>query len=258
MNNCLILGFGRSGTSMMGGLLDESGYYPGELSYPPRFSNPKGFFEDKKINDINERLMIAHDQAYATESVDSDKMYNPFKPRYGHHWLAYVPQHLRIELQDPSIGAEIREVLSRQTPYAYKDPRFSFTLPVWEPYLDPDTRFIIMFRNPSATVRSVLGECHAADYLSEFYIDEELACRLWVNTYQYILTNLMPGFGHRMLFVSYDTLLENRDTSKLSGFLGTDLNIGFMEMALNRSARDEDFPSGVREIYQTLLSLSGQ
>lgn len=258
MNNCLILGFGRSGTSMMGGLLEESGYYPGELSYPPRFSNPKGFYEDRKINDINERLMIAHDQAYATESIECDKKYNPFKPRYGHHWLAFVPQHLRMELQDPSIGGEICDVIGRKTPYAYKDPRFTYTLPVWEPYLDTDTRFIIMFRNPSATVRSVIGECHAADYLSEFFIDKELAFRLWVNAYQYILNNLVPAYGHRMLFVSYDILLETRDTSVLSGFLGTELNTGFMEMTLNRSAGDEEIPFGVREIYQTLLSLSGQ
>jgi hypothetical protein len=244
---------------MMGGVLEESGYYPGEFSYPPRFSNPKGFFEDKKVNDINERIMISYDQAFETEVIpENPKRYNPFKPRYGHHWLAYVPRHVKIELPDIAIGQEIVELLSRKEPYAYKDPRFNYTLPVWEPFLSRDTRFICMFRNPSATIKSVIEECKSADYLSEFYIEPALCYRLWANAYRYILENLLPVYGQRMLFVSYDALLQTRDTSALSLFLEKDLNIGFIEVSLNRSERDEEFPEEVGEVYRSLLSLSGQ
>ena len=57
MNNCLILGFGRSGTSLLGGLLHHSGYFSGNHLHPARESNPKGFYEDVVINRINEHIL---------------------------------------------------------------------------------------------------------------------------------------------------------------------------------------------------------
>jgi len=44
MKNCIILGSGRSGTSMVAGTLAKSGYFMGDNLYPARESNPKGFF----------------------------------------------------------------------------------------------------------------------------------------------------------------------------------------------------------------------
>ncbi|NIM13858.1 MAG: sulfotransferase family protein, partial [Candidatus Aminicenantes bacterium] len=55
MKNCLILGSGRSGTSMIAGILHKAGYFMGDNLYPPRSANPKGFFENWEINEINEK-----------------------------------------------------------------------------------------------------------------------------------------------------------------------------------------------------------
>ncbi|RME58681.1 sulfotransferase family protein, partial [Candidatus Parcubacteria bacterium] len=57
MRNVLILGSGRSGTSMVAGTLAKAGYFMGTQFVPPRESNPKGFFEDHEINDINEAIL---------------------------------------------------------------------------------------------------------------------------------------------------------------------------------------------------------
>jgi len=57
MKNCIILGSGRSGTSMLAGCLAKSGYFMGDNLYPAREANPKGFFEDPEINAINEMLI---------------------------------------------------------------------------------------------------------------------------------------------------------------------------------------------------------
>jgi Uncharacterized protein conserved in bacteria len=57
MRNCLILGSGRSGTSMVAGTLASAGYFIGDNLYPRLASNPKGFFEDPEINAINEDLL---------------------------------------------------------------------------------------------------------------------------------------------------------------------------------------------------------
>ena len=56
MYNCLILGSGRSGTSMAAGVLAKSGYFMGRNLIPPRPANPKGFFESEQITDVKKRL----------------------------------------------------------------------------------------------------------------------------------------------------------------------------------------------------------
>src|ERR1700726_1587163 len=57
MRNCIILGCGRSGTSLASGLLAGSGYFMGDHLYPPSEGNPKGYFEDQDVNAINEDLL---------------------------------------------------------------------------------------------------------------------------------------------------------------------------------------------------------
>ena len=57
MKNCLIMGSGRSGTSMIAGMLAKEDYFFGDNLYQARDPNPKGFFEDPEINDINETIL---------------------------------------------------------------------------------------------------------------------------------------------------------------------------------------------------------
>ncbi len=257
MNNCLILGFGRSGTSMMGGLLEMSGYYTGDNSYQPRSSNPKGFFEDARINSINERIMEPFDGLEVPSGYSrSDKTYSPFKPRRGHRWLSYLPANLIIDNIDPLIATEIQAVLNVSGAFAYKDPRFTYTLPVWTNFLGADTRFIVMFRNPALTVKSVLLECATAEYLNDFYIDEALCYQLWSNSYRYIIENHLPVLKERILFVSYEQLIEDGDIRRLSEFLNTPVSRGFIEPLLNRSKSESACPANIDELYQTLVRLS--
>ena len=49
----LILGSGRSGTSMLAGTLSAAGYYIGDCLIEANEANPKGFFEDYEVNAIN-------------------------------------------------------------------------------------------------------------------------------------------------------------------------------------------------------------
>ena len=46
--NCLILGSGRSGTSMAAGILARAGYFMGAELWPADIGNPKGYFEDPR------------------------------------------------------------------------------------------------------------------------------------------------------------------------------------------------------------------
>jgi hypothetical protein len=52
MYNLIVLGSGRSGTSMATGLFSQAGYFMGDNLYKPTVANPKGFFENEDINSI--------------------------------------------------------------------------------------------------------------------------------------------------------------------------------------------------------------
>src|SRR5215471_14327363 len=112
--NCLILGSGRSGTSMLAGSLRSAGYYMGEHLIPADAANPKGYFEDDEINDINEALL-----APLTPSRS--------RPACGWRWLAAVPVGTPIPCP-PEITERIK-AQTDQSPFCFKDPRFCYTLP---------------------------------------------------------------------------------------------------------------------------------
>ena len=181
------MGFGRSGTSLMAGILNQSGYFSGNDLYPPRKSNPHGFFENAFINGINEGILEKYDYKDLSVIAPSfPKQYSPYQPGVGQRWLTYIPADTTIDPCDEKILSYIREAI-QISGYAYKDPRFNYTLGIWNEQIKDDTLFVCMYRQPEITVGSVLLECEYADYLTEFYIDMELAYSLWFNSYTHLL-----------------------------------------------------------------------
>jgi len=257
MRNCLILGFGRSGTSLMGGLLYHSGYFLGNHLHPARETNPKGFFEDVVINRINEQILDGFDY----NKLNSDypvfnKPYSPYSPRRGHRWLTLIKPGTSIACNDDTILDQVRKAIALKQPFAYKDPRFSYTLPVWQQFLPEDTRFICMFRNPASVIRSVIKECNTVEYLKDFYIDEELAYQVWHNSYRHLLDSLTSGLREKMLFVSYEDLVEGKCQEAISAFLDVPLKSDFIEPSLNRTRPDTSYPLYIRKLHLELLDLS--
>lgn len=57
MHNCLILGCGRSGTSLTAGLLNKAGCFFGSSPIDVSEANPKGFYEDHLVNYVNEQIL---------------------------------------------------------------------------------------------------------------------------------------------------------------------------------------------------------
>ena len=170
MRNCLIMGFGRSGTSLMAGILHHSGYFLGNDLYPTRESNPFGFFENAFINGINESILKEFDYRNIFNNAPAfSKSYSPYHPGEGQRWLSFIPEEIKINHCNEMIVDSIREAL-QPSGFAYKDPRFNYTLGIWNNQIKDDTLFICMFRQPDITVGSVLKECEYAPYLSDFYI----------------------------------------------------------------------------------------
>lgn len=250
MYNCLILGSGRSGTSTAAGILAESGYDPGDDLLEAHEGNPKGFFESDRVNVLNDRI-IAHLQGGL--SLLRGK---PGSSERALYWL-HGSDHLSASspfataLLGFRCKGEMRRILAGlKRPYCMKDPRFSYTLKAWRPFLDSETRFIVTFRHPAATARSVARFYGKPD-------DPELlriGMNHFVTSYRHIL-NTHRHEGH-WLFIHYSQLLDGSAVSEMGSFLGAELKGDFVEPKLNRSTESECENGEAMELYETLCSLS--
>ena len=179
MRNCIILGSGRSGTSMMAGMLRLSGYYLGDNYIRPSLSNSEGFFEDREVNHINEDII----------ANNLDRTLLGSKVKYKVRWLATMVKPVRAEVP-PTIRARILERASR-CQFCYKDPRFCYTLGVWQPSLPRDTRFVVVFRNPLVTAKSILRHRKERAPSSSFQLSLEDAGNIWLSMYQRVLEDMI-------------------------------------------------------------------
>ena len=252
----MILGSGRSGTSMLAGILHQAGYFLGDKLYPGRESNPKGFFEWGRINRINEDILAAyHKRDVCTWFYEKIlKRHTVFSPGKSQHWLLALPDKTAVSNHDPAIVKQIGQVLKRE-PFCYKDPRFCYTLPVWKPYLKPDTAFICVFRQPGITVESILKECRTQDYLKDLRIDRRSAYRVWCRLHARLLEQYEAG-GDNFFFVHYDQVYDGSAIGPLSRFLGVKLDAGFVDRALKRTVSGDNPPVQVMNIYRRLCGLA--
>src|SRR5262249_25751563 len=193
MRDCIVLGSGRSGTSMVAGALANAGYFMGDRLYPARDANPLGFFEDPEINAINEELLAPHvpaDQGLAAPQ----------------RWLARLGR--TVDTAPEPLRPRLRALVVRQ-PIGFKDPRFCYTLPAWRDALG-DARFVVVFRDPATTAASIVRECAVADYLAGIPMNAARALETWCAMYRQVLQQYRatpPGARERWLFVHYEQML---------------------------------------------------
>ncbi len=114
-----VIGMGRSGTSVLANLISELGIALGPteqlLGPAPRGENPRGYWEQREIVNLNDAL-LAH---------------------LGGGWYDIVDLPAEWEL-DPELDelysrarALISELFGDEGRWAFKDPRASLTLPFW-------------------------------------------------------------------------------------------------------------------------------
>jgi hypothetical protein len=238
VRNCIVLGSGRSGTSMVAGALVGQGYFMGhDLYIEPRGSNPKGFFEDRHINAINELLLAEVPEAASFA--------------FGQRWLACVPVGAEIRMTD-ELGSWIEDNVSRQ-PFAFKDPRFCYTLPAWVPFLT-STVFVCVFREPARTARSIVTECRQAEYLRGVEMDFAAAVAVWRGAYSHVLQHRRVG---EWIFVHYEQLLDRSAFPRLEEALGARLDPSFVDPSLRRSTADGAVGAKAATLYRELCRLAG-
>jgi len=242
VHNCIIIGSGRSGTSLAAGLLYTGKYYIGENVIPPSPANPKGFFESDYINtEINEAIL------------------NRWRGgvRKGHWWLTRVPHDTSLTSTLP-IRRKMRVEIAK-APYCFKDPRFCYTAHLWKPYLQSDTKFVCIFRNPAATAHSMYKEYKVAKYLAKMDFNPLKGFRVWEAMYNWILSVHDPA--GEWLYLDFDDLVYGGGAEKLSRYLKAPIRKSFIDRKLDRSSKkymDEmSWDPKIREIYNELLYRAG-
>lgn len=141
--NVMVVGMPRSGTSLTMGIFARKGYYVGPVKRK-RYRegdehNPFGYFEADALVKRNARIYQ--------------------RAGFPHHntWLfdRISPESARrIRELDPSRDdIELVEAYETKSPWAWKDPRFPYTLGYWWPLMDPDRTVAILTRRDPEDVR---------------------------------------------------------------------------------------------------------
>lgn len=250
MRNCIILGSGRSGTSMASGVLSKSKYFMGEHLNPGNETNPKGQFEDREINNINEELLALVTPRRPSNIIG--KFFYKNRPSFGQRWLARIP--VKITIPSPIYIEERIKTLTNRSPFCFKDPRFSYTLPVWRPFIK-NVAFICIFRHPGVVVTSILRQSKKVAHLRHFSINENQAFQVWELMYLHILKNHYPK-GENWLFIHYNQFFDGSAFNRLENILGVKVNQDFPESYLSRSKQRDTVPPRLLSLYRELCELA--
>lgn len=251
-----IVGAGRSGTSLLAGMFRQCGLFMGTSFYRIREANPHGFFEDRAVNAINEKIL----RPYLASGSDggSQKTGADFNAtlREGQRWLAGINASIPIIASEP-LQQRIRRIYNNG-PSCLKDPRFCYTLNAWANQLSSaevaHMQVLCIFRHPSIVAASIIRELNTAAYLSNLSLDYASIFQHWKKAYKYLLINHVH-LG-KWLFISYESLFTDSGLNRVENFTNFKLDRELPSQALNRSSADTEADQDCIRIYNQLLSLS--
>ena len=221
----------------------------GDGLYEPNPANPKGFFENKEINDLNEDILWQVMRRPPNGIVR--RLFFRRRPGQGQMWLSRVPLDRRFTCTN-DLKNRICKLVAR-APFCFKDPRFSYTLPCWRPLIG-NTRFLVVFRHPSDTAKSIAKECRDASYLHSLSMSRKEILRVWYLMYSHIQHMYRPDGS--WLFVHFDQMLQPQGLERLEAFSGAKVDRSFPERSLKRSVSSEAVPSRVTRLYNKLCDLA--
>lgn len=211
-----VVSIGRSGTSLISRILNDvlDVSFGEEADHIPRnHNNPDGYYENAAMLRLNERILTEVGAWVLT----------PPPVNFVHT----VPE-ARRSLFTAEAHALIEQYGNRHSRFGWKDPRLSFTLPIWRAAC-PAVIPIIAFRNPSAVLSSIAAQLDRSP---------SSLTGLWTTYYRHIVLNTadMPRY-----FVSFDRILQS-PTSEIAGLaahLGISIESARLEKALSVIVRPQ-------------------
>jgi hypothetical protein len=247
----LVLGMHRSGTSALARGLQMLGVYLGNDFISPKPDNPTGYWEDRNIYEINERLLAVFGLKWEEVALIDDA-----------RWDAPGVEALRTEAV-----AYLRSQFVSHSLWGFKDPRTIRLLPFWRSVLrslDVDECYLLVIRNPRSVANSLMRR-HGMDAVT--------AHLLWL---VYVVPNLSMIANRPFVVADYDLVMANprqeleriaqglkislTDTSRagidqfVSDFLDPNLRHSFFKVS--DFELDLNLPPLTREAYLWLRSLA--
>jgi hypothetical protein len=182
----LVVGVGRSGTSLLTGMLGQAGFHIPQPEVKADDTNPRGFGEPQWVVDLHQRLLRARRITV-----------NDSRPAA---WAS-----TGAAADDEAVRTEVRDWLRTQFAAAdtvvVKDPRTVWFLPLWRRCADDlgvATSFVTMLRHPAEIVAS------ARRSYGTWQTDASRAAA-WLNV---TLETERLTRGTRRAFVGYERLLQ--------------------------------------------------
>lgn len=240
-----ITGMHRSGTSMVARLLNLCGLYlgPEDQIIPAGAGNPTGFWENRPMDDLNEAILaqLSDGWDFLLPEMPADWAKSPELD----HLRALAHHHLGI--------------IARQSPWGWKDPRATITVPFWQTVL-PDLRFIICLRDPAEVAHSL--QKHAGGSIEFNY-------HLWLEYNERILAATDTG---NRLIVHYDLFFidPTAELHRIIAWLGWEVEEAKIQGAIasiDTSIRQQkmgssdgpssEIPHEAANLYMALLGMGG-
>jgi hypothetical protein len=246
----LVVGVGRSGTSLLTGILGKLGFHVPQPEVKADDTNPRGFSEPRWAVDFHTRLLMARRVTV-----------NDARPAA---W-----ESTATAAEDPTAHGELRDWLAGQLREAdsvvVKDPRTGWFLPLWtrcSAEAGVEARYVTMLRHPAEILAS------AAKSYGDWQSPASRAAA-WINV---TLETERATRGSRRAFVRYEDLLDDwpREIARMATLLdlpalsGGDLRRRFPEvdefvdptLHRNRVRWDElDVPASVRDLAERVWGL---
>ncbi|WP_197085549.1 glycosyltransferase [Cellvibrio sp. pealriver] len=179
----VVLGMHRSGTSTVANGLACMGVNLGDDLLPAGKDNPKGFFEDKAINDLNIEMLDVIGQDWFSLSLVTDVQVD--------HLVEAGYLDKAVEL--------LRTKIEGHEYFGFKDPRVSKLLKFWKKVFsqfDCEIHYVLCLRHPLSVANSVLKRNKTP--IKKGYL-------LWLSYNLAIVTELA---NTRIIAIDYDQLME--------------------------------------------------
>jgi hypothetical protein len=228
--NVIVLTTGLSGSSVLSGVVSESGYWAGnDTVIKDNFSGQYDTYENAELVELNDRLCDIAD--FLFDDIT---------------WYKTNGQQVFEEISDTTETASFREFLSScksHQPWIWKDPKVWLTIGFWKNFIDPkSTRIILLRRNGFNLWLSQVVKRIIYDY---FYLDrsEKTATAELI---KYLNENNLEFIQVKFESLVSDTELELK---KINQFLGSNIKLEHWEKIYQKPK----FLSSVKRLFLGLL-----
>lgn len=212
-------------------MLARSGRRAGRRLIPPTASNPTGFFESLDVNARN-------DEVLDTLTIQPGATAPPADLR----WLAAYSGPAASRTPLPALAQNIPA-----RPWVLKDPRFTYTYPVWEQALG-DHEVVVLVRHPGEVVDSVGAMARREpSTFARWNPSAADIVHAWLCAYRAV----DRWADATVVWLAHDSLGREETLAALSGLVGSPLDGDLIDPGLDRSRRS-DVPAAALQRWEVL------